>query len=145
MLIRAVGPLTLAPLIRSDAAARLLDLIRTIPAAAPGPLTSSKVLPSLTRALRNLLLATADLVWGHIWGVGSETEVVSTGLVGLDEDQGARSDSHDLTGIDEGGSSPRDKALQGLWEGETALAASSTLGLVFEVSLGSTSMEFGLR
>lgn len=119
--------------------------MRTVLAAAPGPSTASKVLPSLTRALRNLLLATADLVWGHIWGVGSETEVVSTGLVGLDEDQGARSDLRGLTGIDEDGGSPRDKALEGLWEGETALAASLTLGLVFEVSLGLTLMKVGLR
>jgi hypothetical protein len=42
------------------------------------------MLPPLLRALRNMLGATADAVWGHMWGVGTEQKVVGTGLVGDD-------------------------------------------------------------
>ena len=31
-----------------------------------------------------MLVSTADLTWGHMWGVGTERKVVSTGLVGED-------------------------------------------------------------
>lgn len=37
---------------------------------------------ALMRALRNVLVSTADIFWGHMWGVGAEKKVVGTGLVG---------------------------------------------------------------
>jgi hypothetical protein len=35
------------------------------------------------RSLRNVLLATIDLIWGHAYGVEMERKVVGTGLVGM--------------------------------------------------------------
>lgn len=59
----------------------LLALIRQLP---PDHPASARTLPPLLRALRNILGATADAVWGHMWGVGTEQKVVGTGLVGDD-------------------------------------------------------------
>lgn len=134
MLIPGVGPRTLGPLVQNNAAERLLDFIRAVLASSPGLSTTSKVLPSLIRALRNLLLATADLVWGHIWGVGAETEVVSTGLVGLDLKGGGRPDglvSHE--GYTDGSYRPVEGGGHEHWRYDAALAANATLGLVFRV------------
>lgn len=111
-----VGDLTIRPLIIASAPARFLSLIRSVSAThinAP----SDKILPALLRGLRNILVATADLVWGHMWGVGAERKVVSTGLVGSESIQ---TDSPKGKGV--AGKSTR-------WKGE----ANRALGLIFEV------------
>ena len=77
-----VGPLTIRPLLQAATPNHLLLLIRSISNSASPPTSVNRLLPALLRALRNLLITTADLVWGHMWGVGAEKKVVSTGLVG---------------------------------------------------------------
>ena len=57
----------------------ITDTTQNIP-----PTTRQRLLASLLRAIRNLSVTTADLVWGHMWGVGAEKKVVGTGLVGDD-------------------------------------------------------------
>lgn len=78
------GPLTLRPLVLAQVPNRLLALVHSL---SQTPLSKSqqiKVLPSVLRALRNILVSAADAVWGHVWGVGAERKVVGTGLVGED-------------------------------------------------------------
>lgn len=81
-----VGPLTIRPLLAVNAPSALFNLIRHLSSSKtplPRP-TLVRILPSLLKALRNLLVTTADLVWGHMWGVGAEKKVVGTGLVGVE-------------------------------------------------------------
>ncbi|KAK8846743.1 hypothetical protein IAR55_005830 [Kwoniella newhampshirensis] len=80
-----IGDLTLRPLLVANTPSHLLGLISAL------TLSTSlsdryvhRLLPQLLRALRNLLVSTADMVWGHMWGVGAERKVVGTGLVGMD-------------------------------------------------------------
>ncbi|KAL1409900.1 hypothetical protein Q8F55_003899 [Vanrija albida] len=83
----SAGSLTLRPLLAARAPERILAVICALP---PSPERHSlhpgarRMLPPLLRALRNVLGATADAVWGHMWGVGAEPKVVGTGLVGED-------------------------------------------------------------
>lgn len=78
-----VGSLTLRPLLSNSTAAHLLGLIKSLSNAPLDP-RFDRLIPPLLRALRNLLVSTADLAWGHMWGVGAERKVVGTGLVGED-------------------------------------------------------------
>ncbi|TXT11159.1 hypothetical protein VHUM_01910 [Vanrija humicola] len=82
----SAGSLTLRPLLAARVPDKILAVIRALP---PSPGQSlhpgaRRMLPPLLRALRNVLGATADAVWGHMWGVGAEQKVVGTGLVGED-------------------------------------------------------------
>ncbi|WVQ97812.1 hypothetical protein IAU59_004927 [Kwoniella sp. CBS 9459] len=85
-----VGNLTLRPLLAVSSPSILLELITNLtiessPSAfSVPPKQLERLLVSLLRALRNLLVSTADIVWGHMWGVGAERQVVGTGLVGVD-------------------------------------------------------------
>ncbi|ORY26906.1 armadillo-type protein, partial [Naematelia encephala] len=79
-----VGTLTARPLLLADTPSCLLDRIHDITST---PFSSAyRLLPALLRALRNVLVSTADLEWGHVWGVGSEREVVGTGLEDMEGD-----------------------------------------------------------
>ena len=82
---------------------------------------AAKLVPSLLRALRNVLISTADLVWGHMWGVGAERKTIDTGLL-IKE---TSSSSHSVKGKE-----PEAKG-NGAWAAE----ASRSLSLVFEVGL----------
>lgn len=119
--LTAVGPLTIRPLLQAGAPAQLLRLIKSLsqpPSSAPSASTN-RLLPPLVRALRNVLVTTADLVWGHLWGVGAEKKVVSTGLFGDEAPAGE--------------SSGKGKAVAGKtrsWRPEGV----HSLGLCFEVS-----------
>lgn len=77
----SAGALTLRPLLAEGVPAKLLQLVREVQ---PDSVSQSRLLSLLLRALRNILGATADAVWGHMWGVGVEQKVVGTGLVGDD-------------------------------------------------------------
>ncbi|WWC87229.1 uncharacterized protein L201_002117 [Kwoniella dendrophila CBS 6074] len=84
-----VGNLTLQPLLSSSTPSSLLKLITSLiqPSSNIPQIPQKqldKILPHLLRALRNVLVSTADMVWGHMWGVGAEKKVIGTGLVGLD-------------------------------------------------------------
>nr|AAV98471.1 BSP2 [Cryptococcus neoformans var. neoformans] len=79
--IATVGNLTLRPIITNNAPARLLHLIHPLVHTQQHP-SVHRQLTALLRALRNVLVATADMVWGQVWGVGAEKKVVGTGLVG---------------------------------------------------------------
>lgn len=82
LLIAPVGSLTLRALLTNSAPAHLLNSIKSLTSDSVTSSHISQLIPPLLRALRNLLVSTADLAWGHIWGVGAERKVVSTGLVG---------------------------------------------------------------
>nr|XP_018265756.1 uncharacterized protein I303_02129 [Kwoniella dejecticola CBS 10117]OBR87914.1 hypothetical protein I303_02129 [Kwoniella dejecticola CBS 10117] len=80
-----VGNLTLQPLLLSSTPTSLLQLITSLSRASD--ITAKqleKILPHLLRALRNILVSTADMFWGHMWGVGAERKVIGTGLVGVE-------------------------------------------------------------
>lgn len=77
-----VGSLTIRPLLLSHTPARLLHLIRALLDISLPQHQLTRILPPVVRALRNILVSTADLTWGHMWGVGAERKVVGTGLVG---------------------------------------------------------------
>ncbi|RSH90252.1 hypothetical protein EHS25_001586 [Saitozyma podzolica] len=97
---------------------------------------AAKLLPPVLRALRNLLVSTADLVWGHMWGVGAERRVVATGLVGMDLNE-----EHEAAGVAGAAGQGKGKGVAGkgeAWKGQ----ASSALGLVFESSSLATSIPF---
>ncbi|WVF70073.1 hypothetical protein IAT40_004860 [Kwoniella sp. CBS 6097] len=84
-----VGNLTLRPLLAISSPSIILQLITdlTYPSSSGFAFPAKqfdRLLISLLRALRNLLVSTADMVWGHMWGVGAERQVVGTGLVGMD-------------------------------------------------------------
>ncbi|KAE8540327.1 hypothetical protein D1P53_003272 [Cryptococcus gattii VGV] len=79
--IATVGNLTLRPIITNNTPARLLHLIHPL-VHTQQHRSAQRQLTALLRALRNVLVATADMVWGHVWGVGAEKKVVGTGLVG---------------------------------------------------------------
>jgi hypothetical protein len=126
----AVGSLTLRPLLLSSAPSRLISLIRTLTSPSFPSVHAAKLLPPVLRALRNLLVSTADLVWGHMWGVGAERRVVATGLVGMDLNE-----EHEAAGVAGAAGQGKGKGVAGkgeAWKGQ----ASSALGLVFEVSAG---------
>ena len=65
-----------------------------------------------------MLVSTADLTWGHMWGVGKDRRVVSTGLVGED----VADDGSEVKGK----RVPRPQK----WR----IEANQALGLIFEVS-----------
>ncbi|WWD22052.1 hypothetical protein CI109_106540 [Kwoniella shandongensis] len=80
-----VGNLTLRPLLIAETPSHLLNLISSLTSTDSTPNKYiDRLLPQLLRALRNILVSTADMVWGHMWGVGAERKVVGTGLVGVD-------------------------------------------------------------
>jgi hypothetical protein len=98
-----------------------------------------------------VLVSTADVVWGHMWGVGSEHKVVGTGLVGVDMALGAGDDDMDgssSAAADElgkgkgkgrasgkGKGKGKGKARESAYEeNEWRSEAKRALGLVFEVS-----------
>lgn len=115
----AVGPLTIRPLLATGTPSALLALIRSL-AASTTSLSSgtfNRILPSLLKALRNVLFTTADLVWGHMWGVGAEKKVVDTGLVGNDTPRESSAKGKGVLGKDRN------------WR----IDASRALGLAFEV------------
>ena len=82
------GPLTLRPLVLSQAPTTLIELVRALNEASISKSQQTKVLSSVLRALRNILVSAADLVWGHQWGVGAERKVVGTGLIGMETVEG---------------------------------------------------------
>lgn len=119
--IATVGNLTLRPIITNNTPARLLHLIHPL-VHTQQHRTAQRQLTALLRALRNVLVATADMVWGHVWGVGAEKKVVGTGLVGeniLRE-------------------TPADRSRDKHWRND-AIAA---LTIVFEVSSSCCSFRF---
>ncbi|WWC67683.1 uncharacterized protein I206_101595 [Kwoniella pini CBS 10737] len=80
-----VGKLTLQPLLLSSTPSALLCLITSLNETSDITVKQlEKILPHLLRALRNILISTADMVWGHMWGVGAERKVIGTGLVGVE-------------------------------------------------------------
>lgn len=85
-----VGPITLRSLLNAGTSSKLLSLIKSLQSSNLPESQIVRILPSILRALRNVLVTTADLVWGHMWGVGAEKKVVGTGLVGEDVVAGAR-------------------------------------------------------
>lgn len=105
----SAGALTLRPLLAEGVPGALLELVRWL----PGHATAPRLLPALLRALRNVLGSTAEVLWGHMWGVGAEQKVVGTGLVGDDVLRPAR---------------VRSKAKAAQWRSDAANA----LVLVFE-------------
>lgn len=112
--------LTLPCLLLAHLPARLMELIASLAASTAPPREAnfilSKVLPSLLRALRNVLTASADAIWGHMWGVGVERKVIATGLVGYGSGPAKASKG-------------KGKESSEAWRPE----AKSVLGLVFEV------------
>lgn len=105
----SAGALTLRPLLAEGVPGALLALVRAL----PGHPAALRLLPALLRALRNVLGSTAEVLWGHMWGVGAEQKVVGTGLVGDDVLRPAR---------------VRSKAKAAQWRSDAANA----LVLVFE-------------
>lgn len=82
------GRITLRPLILARAPTSLLDLVRATSTSGLTALQQAKLLPSVLRALRNVMVSAADAVWGHAWGVAAELKLVGTGLVGpMEEDE----------------------------------------------------------
>jgi hypothetical protein len=78
--VASEGSLTIRQLLEAGAPSRLLHLVRNL---SDQPSTSTTALiVSALRALRNVLISTADMTWGNTWGVGRERHVVGTGLVG---------------------------------------------------------------
>ncbi|KAL7423599.1 hypothetical protein Q5752_001180 [Cryptotrichosporon argae] len=81
------GALTVKPLVAARTPAHLVRVVHAF-SAAQGRQSGAKlpgavaVLAPVLRALRNVLSQTADLLWGHMRGVGVEQRVVGTGLVG---------------------------------------------------------------
>lgn len=76
-------------------------------------------------------ISIADVVWGHMWGVGFEQKVVGTGLIGMDIDDEQPAAGHVVAVLDKG----KGKAKIGSfgegssWKSE----ARQALSLVFEV------------
>lgn len=79
--LSSAGALTLRPLLGEHVPARLIEFVSRLP---PSHVAAQRTLPPILRGLRNVLGATADAMWGHMWGVGAEQKVVGTGLVGDD-------------------------------------------------------------
>ncbi|WVO15817.1 hypothetical protein L204_103479 [Cryptococcus depauperatus] len=71
------GPFALQPLIHSDTPFRLLHLIHHLTQVK----RPDSPLPYLLRALRNILVSTADILWGHTWASNTDKQMVGTGLV----------------------------------------------------------------
>jgi hypothetical protein len=95
-------------------------------------MSGAKLIPHLLRALRNVQVSIADVVWGHMWGVGFEQKVIGTGLVGMDLDDREESEgSKGPVGRDKGKGKAKASELgdYGSWKSEARRA----LGLVFEV------------
>lgn len=82
------GPLTLRPLVLAGAPTTLIDIVRALGQTSISKSQETKVLSSVLRALRNILVSAADLVWGYQWGVGPERKVVGTGLIGMETIEG---------------------------------------------------------
>jgi hypothetical protein len=114
------GSLTTFQLLKASTPERLLRLIREI-TSDPSPKAANLISAAL-RALRNVLISTADEAWGEMWGSRQEKRVVGTGLVGPEEGH-VRIAEDGSTG--EGSSKRRSRAVQ-LYEAE--------LGMVFRVS-----------
>lgn len=75
------GTLTIRPLLLAHTPARLLDQVRCLTKSTLPQVP--RILSTVVRSLRNVLLATIDLIWGHAYGVEMERKVVGTGLVGV--------------------------------------------------------------
>lgn len=117
--VASEGSLTIRQLLQAKAPEQLLQLIRQL---AQGSSTNNtSLVVSSLRALRNVLIATADMAWGNMWGVGRERRVVGTGLVG------PGGDNHDAEATTTNTYRPRDLSI-GSREGR------QVLGLIFEVS-----------
>ena len=77
----AVGSLTVKPLILAGVDVCLLDTISRPSTSPPArEFQTDAHIVHVARALRNLLVSTADLMWGSVWGIGGEKKVVSTGI-----------------------------------------------------------------
>lgn len=110
------GSLTLRPLMLARAPTIFIKLINTLTQSL-SKAQELKVLPSVMRALRNILVSGADIIWGHQWGVGAERKVVGTGLVGQDVSEG------------------NDKGKTVPWKEDTwRYEATSAMASIFEVS-----------
>jgi hypothetical protein len=118
--VASEGSLTIRQLLEARAAEELLSLVRRL--ADRSSVNSTTLVVSALRALRNILISTADITWGNMWGVGRERSVVGTGLVGPESDLRDRDVQMTLSGGDEAVSI-------GEREGKRVL------GLVFEVSI----------
>jgi len=118
--VASEGSLTIRQLLEARAAEELLGLVRRL--ADKSSVNSTNLVVSALRALRNILISTADITWGNMWGVGRERSVVGTGLVGPESDARDRDARMMLSGGDE-------VVTVGEREGKRVL------GLVFEVSI----------
>ena len=94
------GSLTIRQLLEARAAEELLSLVRRL--ADRSSFASTNLGVSALRALRNILVSTADITWGNMWGVGRERSVVGTGLVGPESDERIRDVQMTLSGGGEG-------------------------------------------
>lgn len=121
------GPLTLRPLVLAQAPTTLIELVRALDQTFISKSQQTKVLSSVLRALRNILVSAADLVWGHQWGVGAERKVVGTGLIGLSQGE-------------ENGKGKGVEGTDDVWR----LEATNALTSVFEVSQASLSSQWPL-
>ena len=118
--VASEGSLTIRQLLEARAAEELLGLVRRL--ADKSSVSSTNLVVSALRALRNVLVSTADFTWGNMWGVGRESSVVGTGLVGPGSDARNQDVRMTASGGDEA-------VIIGEREGKRIL------GLVFEVSV----------
>jgi hypothetical protein len=80
--LTSVGSLTLRPLLLAHTPEHLVSLITSFKHISYFKIAI--LVPPVIRAIRNILVSTADAVWGHIWGVGVEKRIVGTGLEDLE-------------------------------------------------------------
>ncbi|WVQ76763.1 hypothetical protein IAR50_006437 [Cryptococcus sp. DSM 104548] len=73
-------PSTTIPLILHNVPARMLLLACEIIAQPSRLQKFQEALPYMSRSLRNTILSAADILWGDLWGVGPEGQIISTGL-----------------------------------------------------------------
>jgi hypothetical protein len=119
--VASEGSLTIRQLLEAKAPEQLLKLIRQL--AQASSTDNTNLIVSALRALRNVLVSTADMSWGNMWGVGRERRVVGTGLVG------PGGDNLEVEAATANTYRPHNTAI-GSREGK------QVLGLVFEVSQG---------
>lgn len=122
------------PLLLSQAPTRLLNCIRAT--SNSRRLSASdrvRLLSALLRALRNVLVATADLVWGYMRGVSLRRRVVDTGLAGPGESR--VSEAGDTGGGATAAKKAKGKEVdRGPGGGGGKEMAAGVLSMVFEVS-----------